>query len=200
MKCRVSMSERVLAALAALVLLPLGIWIACAILLEDGGPVFFVQQRVGLKGALFPLFKFRSMKSPSSQLSQMQITVQGDPRITRIGHLLRQSKLDELPQLLNIIRGEMSWVGPRPELLCYVAHYSPQELKVLEYPPGLTDPASIVFRHESRLLARSKDPEKTYIEHFRPRKIRLNLMYGMHRNALRDCCVIVATAVSLLRS
>ncbi len=198
MKRKVSPGERLLAALAGFLLLPPGLLVALAILVTDGPPVFFIQERVGQGGGVFPLFKFRSMtRLPAGQFRN-GLTVPADPQITWVGKWLRRSRMDEWPQLLNIIRGEMSWVGPRPELACYVAHYRPEERLVLESPPGLTDPASIVFRHEGRILARSADPEKTYIKHLMPRKIRMNLRYAAQRTPISDCCVVVATVRRLL--
>ena len=198
MKHKVTLGERLLAALVGLLLLPPGLLVALAILVTDGPPVFFVQERVGQGGRSFPLIKFRSMARLPPGQSRIGLTVPADPQITGVGQWLRRSRVDEWPQLLNIIRGEMSWVGPRPELACYVAHYRPQERLVLEFPPGLTDPASIVFRHEGRILARSPDPEKTYINHLMPRKIRMNLRYARLRTPVSDCCVVVATVRRLL--
>jgi lipopolysaccharide/colanic/teichoic acid biosynthesis glycosyltransferase len=198
MKRKVAPAERLLAGLVALLLLPLGFLVALSILVTDGPPVFFVQERVGQGGRSFPLIKFRSMTRLRAGQSRSGLTVPTDPTITRVGKWLRRSRVDEWPQLLNIIRGEMSWVGPRPELACYVAYYRPEERMVLESPPGLTDPASIAFRHEGRILARSPDPEKTYIKHLMPRKIRMNLRYARLRTPVSDCCVVVATVRRLL--
>jgi len=164
-------------ALALALLWPLGLLIGAAVTLGDGGPAFFRQERVGRGGRTFRMWKFRTM-IVGAERSGRHLTVGDDPRVTRVGAVLRRTKLDELPQLLNVLRGEMSMVGPRPEVPRYVAFYTAEERAVLRLTPGITDPASLRYRDESQALAASADPERTYIEHIVPEKIRLNLAYA----------------------
>lgn len=160
-----------------IVLLPVFLLIAIWIKSDDSkGPVFFRQKRVGKDGIDFGLYKFRSMYVDSDR--QGLITVGGrDPRITRSGYYIRKYKLDELPQLINVLKGEMSMVGPRPEVRKYVDLYTDEQRRVLNVRPGITDYASIEYIDENTLLAQSSDPDKTYIEEIMPAKIRLNMKY-----------------------
>lgn len=179
--------------LIGLVLLsPLFLFVAVVIKLDDRGPVFFRQERVGWKGRPFYVWKFRSMVVDAERRGG-QLTVGNDPRITRVGSFLRATKLDELPQLINVLLGEMSLVGPRPEVPKYVALYTPEHKKVLEIKPGITDPASVKFRNESALLAGEADPEKVYVETIMPEKIRLNLDYALRRSMWQDVRIILQT-------
>ncbi len=173
-------------------LTPLFLVVAISIKLDDGGPVFFRQERVGQGGKHFRIWKFRTMVVNAEKIGR-QITVGRDPRITRVGHWLRKYKLDELPQLFNVLSGDMTLVGPRPEVPRYVALYTPEQRAVLDLLPGITDPASVRYRHESELLAQSNDPERTYIEEIMPEKIRINLAYAEHASLLRDFWVILQT-------
>jgi lipopolysaccharide/colanic/teichoic acid biosynthesis glycosyltransferase len=141
--------------------------------LETRGRPFFRQKRVGMDGRLFNLIKFRTMYKNSGDENQLTIGIR-DKRITRFGYFLRKYKLDEIPQLLNVIKGEMSLVGPRPEVPKYVMLYNEDQKKILFVKPGLTDYASIFFFNENEILARSLEPEKTYIEKIMPQKIELN--------------------------
>jgi lipopolysaccharide/colanic/teichoic acid biosynthesis glycosyltransferase len=188
----------VLVSAAGLVLLsPLLVGIALWIKLDSRGPVFFRQQRVGRFGAPFHIHKFRSMRE-DAPLAGPQITVGADPRITRAGHFLRRTKLDELPQLLDVLAGTMSLVGPRPEVPRYVAMYPPAVRdKVLSVRPGITDPASIEYRDESTLLARAADPERVYIEQVMPAKLRYAAEYVDRMSLLNDLRLIGATLRSL---
>ena len=179
-----------------LVLAPLLAAIAAVILVEDGRPVFFRQERVGRDGRPFRIWKFRTMVRDAGRRG-MAITVGRDPRITRIGHWLRRFKLDELPQLWNVVRGEMSLVGPRPEVPRYVALYTPEQRRVLALVPGITDPASIAYRDEAALLAESDDPERLYVERIMPDKIRINLDYAARRSLWSDLRVILETLVKI---
>jgi len=170
-----------LLALTGLILLfPLYIIISLIIYLESGGKVFFFQKRVGLNGVEFTLYKFRTMITTNSK--SLNITVRNDPRITRTGRLLRKYKLDELPQLLNVLKGDMSIVGPRPELPEYVKYYTKEQKKILSIKPGITDYASIEFSREEDLLAEESDPIKFYIERIMPQKIRLNTLFLNNRD------------------
>jgi len=170
------------------------VFLAVALLckLEDRGPVFFRQERIGWKGRPFQIWKFRTMVVDAERLGP-SITVGGDPRITRIGRWLRQSKLDELPQLINVLLGEMSLVGPRPEVPFYVGMYSEEQRRVLDLRPGITDLASIKFRRESDLLATAEDPGRSYLEEIMPEKIQINLRYATQAGLLQDFKVILMT-------
>ncbi len=182
-----------------LLLAPLLLCIALWIKLDSRGPVFFRQQRVGRFGVPFRIHKFRSMRE-DAPLAGPQITVGADARITRAGHFLRRSKLDELPQLLDVLAGSMSLVGPRPEVPRYVAMYPPAlREKVLSVRPGITDPASIEYRDESTLLARSADPERVYIEQIMPAKLRCAAEYVDRMSLLNDVRLIGATLRGLWR-
>jgi len=189
----------VLASAVGLVLLsPVFALVAVAIATTSPGPVFFRQVRVGRDGEPFRIFKFRSMRADAEALGG-QLTVGGDPRITRVGAILRASKLDELPQLINVLVGDMSLVGPRPEVPRYVALYTPEQRRVLAVRPGITDPASIRYRDEAAVLARAEDPERAYIDEVLPHKLAINLAYLERRSLLSDVGVILATVWRLLR-
>jgi lipopolysaccharide/colanic/teichoic acid biosynthesis glycosyltransferase len=179
--------------LLAPVLLAIAVWIK----LDSPGPVLFRQQRVGRHGALFWIHKFRTMGVDAAQRGA-PLTVGDDPRITRAGRHLRRTKLDELPQLFDVLAGTMSLVGPRPEVPRYVALY-PHALrqKILSVRPGITDLASIEFRDEGALLARSDDPERTYVEQILPAKLDLSARYVDQMSVLGDLRVIGATLRSL---
>jgi lipopolysaccharide/colanic/teichoic acid biosynthesis glycosyltransferase len=168
----------ILFAAAALVLCaPLMLAIAAWIKLDSRGPVFFRQERVGRHGKVFRVHKFRTMRHDPADAGP-QITVGGDPRITRAGHLLRSSKLDEQPQMIDVLQGTMSMVGPRPEVPRYIAFYpAAVRDKILSVRPGLTDLASIEYRRESELLARADDPERAYVEQVLPEKLRYAEQY-----------------------
>jgi lipopolysaccharide/colanic/teichoic acid biosynthesis glycosyltransferase len=182
-----------------LALLPLFVTIASLILLTDGRPVFFRQWRIGYKRRPFRIWKFRTMVRNAERLGD-PLTVGDDPRITRIGYWLRKTKLDELPQLVNVLVGEMSLVGPRPEVERYVARYTTEESRVLDLMPGITDPASIRFRDESELLKSYDNPVEAYIAQIVPEKIRINLEYAQSASVLRDCGVIWQTVTRLCRA
>jgi lipopolysaccharide/colanic/teichoic acid biosynthesis glycosyltransferase len=169
---------------------------AIAVKLGSKGPVFFHQLRSGRNGDLFDILKFRTMRDEPGK----RITVGRDPRITGAGYWLRRSKLDELPQLINVWKGEMSLVGPRPEDPHYVALYSEEQKRVLTLRPGITDLASIKYRHESELLARSDDPERTYIEEIMPDKLQLNLEYLEKQSFWYDIGLILRTLARLFSS
>jgi len=173
-----------------LLLSPIFLIVAVLIRLQDGGSALFVQKRMGLGGRPFKLFKFRSMSVNSSG---PQITVGGDRRITPLGRLLRASKMDELPQLLNVLFGQMSLVGPRPEVEKYTSLYTVEQARVLTLKPGITDPASFAFFDESSLLAGVADPERFYRDHLMTEKIRINLEYAKRASFLTDLLLILAT-------
>lgn len=180
------------AAAGLIILLPVFIIVAVIVKLDSKGPVIYKQSRVGKGNRDFELFKFRSMK-PDSDVSGL-LTVGGrDPRITGSGYYLRKFKLDELPQLINVLNGEMSFVGPRPEVRKYVDIYNEEQKKVLSVSPGITDVASIKYRNENELLEIADDPERYYVENIMPDKISLNLEYIDQRSLLKDLKVILKT-------
>lgn len=162
-----------------LVVSPLFLLVALWIVIDDPGPVFYRQVRVGRGGRDFRILKFRSMRRDADKMSLITVGDR-DPRVTRAGYFIRKYKLDELPQLLNVLRGDMSMVGPRPEVRKYVSLYTPEQQRVLSVRPGITDYASIEYVDENRLLAASTDPDKTYIEEIMPAKIALNMRYINH--------------------
>ncbi|MGA2244424.1 MAG: sugar transferase [Verrucomicrobiota bacterium] len=170
--------------------------LAVTVKLSDGGPVFYLQSRVGQHGRVFQIFKFRTMVLNADRLG-LSVTRDRDPRITRIGRFLRKTKLDELPQLWNVLRGEMSFVGPRPEVPRYVARYTPEQRQVLVLKPGITDLATLAFRKEEELLATAADTEKFYLEYCVPRKIELNLAYAREANVWKDVKIILRTLIPL---
>ena len=186
-------------AIALLALSPLLILLAAAVLLAGGRPILFRQERVGLDGRPFFILKFRTMRRGSE--TGLPVTGSGDARITPLGRLLRSAKLDELPQLVNVVRGHMSLVGPRPEVPRYVAAYSPDERRVLRTRPGLTDPATLRFVDEERLLGAvpPEGRERFYVEEVLPKKLALNLEYLDRAGAGYDLRLILETMASLLR-
>ncbi len=174
-------------------LLLLAVWIKCA----DRGPVFFRQERVGRHGTRFRIWKFRTMVVGAEKIG-MSVTKDGDPRITSAGRVLRKTKLDELPQLLNVIAGEMSLVGPRPEVPRYVEKYSDTQREVLELKPGITDLATLEFRNEEDLLKRADDVERFYVDYCIPTKIALNLQYARRSSFCSDLRLIFETVFPAL--
>ena len=183
--------------LAVLLLSPVLVVIIIAVSSGSPGGPFFRQVRVGREGRHFRLLKVRTMR-PGSE-SQGQSTVGArDPRITGVGHVLRRSKLDELPQLLNILWGDMSIVGPRPEVPKYVALYTNEQRAVLDVRPGLSSLASIAYINENEILGRSSDPERTYIEEVMPAKLALDLRYVREKSLLMDLAIIAATVRRIL--
>jgi lipopolysaccharide/colanic/teichoic acid biosynthesis glycosyltransferase len=189
--------DLLVASAGLLLLAPLLLVIAAWIKLDSPGPVFFRQQRVGRHGVPFAIHKFRTMRA-DAPLVGPQLTVGADPRITRAGAFLRRHKLDELPQLLDVLAGTMSLVGPRPEVPRYVALY-PAALrdKVLSVRPGITDPASIAYRDEAALLERAADPERVYVEQVLPAKLRHAADYVERMSLRGDLRLIGATVCSL---
>lgn len=178
-------------------ILPIMIIIALMIVFDSKGGVIYKQQRVGRNNIIFNLFKFRTMKVGADKGSLLTIG-DYDHRITRSGHFLRKYKLDELPQLFNILKGDMSFVGPRPEVSKYVALYNQVQQRILTVKPGLTDWASIEYIDESRLLAQAANPEAFYIEHIIPLKIAQNLKYIEHNNLWIDMKIILLTIKSII--
>lgn len=184
--------------LGLIVLFPLFLLIAIWIKCDSKGPVFYKQKRVGFKGREFILYKFRSMSIGSDK--KRLITVGGhDPRVTRSGFYIRKYKLDELPQLINVLKGDMSLVGPRPEVRKYVNLYTDEQLNVLNVKPGITDYASIEYADENTLLADSDDPDKTYVEEVLPDKINLNMKYIDNNSTTEYFKIIFMTLHCLIK-
>jgi lipopolysaccharide/colanic/teichoic acid biosynthesis glycosyltransferase len=179
------------AAIGLVILSPALAIVGLGVKLTSPGPIFYRALRVGKGGKLFRLYKFRTMVVGADRVGP-GITVAGDRRITRLGQFLRRTKIDELPQLLNVLRGEMSLVGPRPEDPHYVALYTPEQRRVLAARPGITSPASLAFRDEATSL-QGPDWERKYVQEIMPCKLEIELRYLAHRSALTDLSLILAT-------
>lgn len=182
--------DRLAAGLGLIALAPVLAMLALAILLETGRPILFRQKRIGRGGAPFPLCKFRSMRT---EMPGTKITAGSDARVTPVGRFLRAYKLDELPQLWNVFRGEMNLVGPRPEIPAYVDMNDARWRSVLEVRPGITDLATLLYRNEEELLASVPDPEEFYRASVLPAKLRLNLQYLENSNFFTDLKIIAIT-------
>ncbi|MBP5205195.1 MAG: sugar transferase [Bacteroidales bacterium] len=178
-------------------LLPVWLVVALLIVLESRGGVFYVQKRVGKDNRDFNLYKFRTMRPDADSKGLLTVGAR-DSRITRVGYFLRKYKIDEFPQLLNILKGDMSIVGPRPEVRKYVNLYTPEQMRVLTVRPGLTDYASIRYVNENEVLAASDDPERTYIEEVMPAKLALNLQYIENQSLKEDFKLIFKTFTAIL--
>lgn len=187
----------IVASVALVLLSPLFLFIALAIKRNSKGPVFYRGLRAAAGGRSFAMLKFRTMVVGADKIGGPS-TADGDPRITRVGRYLRKYKLDELPQLLNVVKGDMSLVGPRPEVPQYVAMFTPEERQILTVRPGLTDLASLWNADEGSALAGADDPERAYLELIRPRKIQLQLEYVRCRNLPTDLWIIWQTVLVVL--
>lgn len=186
------------ASLSALLMLsPLLLIIALWIVLDSKGVVFYKQIRIGKDQIQFGLYKFRSMQTGADKSGQ--ITIGNDNRITKVGHFIRKYKIDELPQLINILKGEMSVVGPRPEVKKYVDLYTKPQLMVLSVLPGLSDYASIEYFDEQSVLGKAKDPDKEYIEVVMPAKLNLNLKYITEKSIITDLKIIFKTLGKIVK-
>lgn len=188
--------DLVVAAALLLLLCPLLTLIALAVWLDEPGSVVYRGQRVGRGGRVFAIFKFRTMTT--ARATSRAITVSHDPRVTRIGRVLRAAKLDELPQLVNVLRGEMSLVGPRPESPQYVALYTPEQRAVLAVTPGITGPSQLVFRHEEQLLT-GPDPEHLYQTVIMPAKLGIDLNYVATHTFWGDLAILGRTVGAVIR-
>lgn len=177
--------------------LPFGLLLMLFISLESAGGVFYRQERVGRNGQLFKLIKFRSMRPNADKGSQITIGNR-DPRITRTGYFIRRFKLDEFPQFINVIKGDMSIVGPRPEVPHYVKLYTAEQKKVLAAKPGITDYASLAYFNENEILAKAADPQKVYLEQIMPAKIELNQRYLSDPSIFKDFKIIWLTALKII--
>ena len=188
----------IISSLFGLILLaPFMIIIAILIKIDSKGPVFFKQVRVTRNGREFKIFKYRTMRVGSDKYSQ--ITIGKDSRITKVGDFLRKYKLDEIPQLINVLLGDMSLVGPRPEVPKYVALYTEEQREILKVRAGITDYASIEFSNENDILANEVDPEKAYIEKIMPKKIELNKKYLSEISVIIDIKIILLTIKKILK-
>ena len=178
--------------------LPFGLLIVICIAVDSRGNVIYKQKRVGRNNVDFQLYKFRTMCADADKGSQITVS-DHDSRITKTGAFLRKYKIDEFPQFLNILKGEMSIVGPRPEVRKYVDMYTPEQMRVLTVRPGLTDYASIRYVNENELLATSADPEQTYIQEIMPDKLKLNLKYIDEKSLLTDAKIVLQTIVAIFK-
>ncbi|MDB9961283.1 sugar transferase [Oceanihabitans sp.] len=181
-----------------IILLPILLIIAIGIKIESKGAVFYRQTRVGRHNQDFKIFKFRTMFVGSDNKGLLTLG-DNDNRVTKIGYYLRKYKLDELPQLINVFIGNMSFVGPRPEVRKYVDYYSEEDLQIFKIKPGITDYASIAFRNEAELLKAAADPEKLYVEDIMPKKIALNKKYINNNSLIADIKIIIKTILIIIR-
>jgi lipopolysaccharide/colanic/teichoic acid biosynthesis glycosyltransferase len=177
--------------------LPIGLIISLLIILTSPGGVFYRQERIGKSGIPFLIMKFRSMRTDSDVKGKLTVGMR-DPRITSIGYFIRKYKLDEFPQFINVLKGDMSVVGPRPEVQEYVDLYSQDQRKVLDVKPGITDYASLFYFKENELLAQSINPQKTYIEEIMPAKLKLNEKYLENPTVFHDLKIIFKTFAKIL--
>lgn len=184
--------------LGIVILYPMFIIVAVCIKIDSKGPVFFKQKRVGKNKKIFEIYKFRTMVTDAEKLGK-QITVGNDARITRVGKFIRKCKLDEFPQLINVLKGEMSLVGPRPEVPRYVELYDEYQEQILLVQPGITDYASIEYRNENDILGKSNNPEDTYIQEVMPAKIELNMKYIKNISLIEDVKLIINTILAILK-
>lgn len=180
------------------IFLPFGIIISLLIVFGSKGGAFYTQQRVGRNGKPFELFKFRTMRKDADKSGKLTVGMR-DQRITKIGYFLRKTKLDEFPQFLNVLLGQMSIVGPRPEVQEYVDHYTKEQMEILSVRPGITDYASLEYFHENKLLGESSDPQKTYLEEIMPAKIKLNEKYLERPTVGHDIQIMWKTFVKIIR-
>jgi lipopolysaccharide/colanic/teichoic acid biosynthesis glycosyltransferase len=187
----------IVSATGAILLAPMIIVIALAVKAADGGPVLFKQERIGRNGVPFRIWKFRTMVTDAPRRG-LAVTAAADRRVTRVGRFLRRYKLDELPQLANVLCGDMSLVGPRPEVPRYVARYDEAQRAVLTVRPGITDPASLQYRNEEHLLASAADVERFYVEEVMPLKLALNLGYIRDASLWLDVRIILRTILAML--
>ena len=189
--------DLIASAVGLVLLLPLFVVVAVVVKKEDGGPVFYRGLRVGRNGVPFRIFKFRTMVPDAERLGASS-TSADDPRLTRVGRVLRKYKLDELPQLLNVLLGDMSLVGPRPQVPWAVARYQPEERIVLSVRPGITDYASLRFHNEEEILAGSSDPDADYLRLIHPEKMRLAREYVLNRSMWLDLKILFATVFKIV--
>ncbi|MCO6499278.1 MAG: sugar transferase [Vicingus serpentipes] len=188
----------ILSLFGLILLFPLFILIALLIIIDSKGGVFYIQKRIGKNGITFNLFKFRTMSTGSDKEGLLTVGNR-DARITKVGYYLRKYKIDELPQLINVLNGKMSFVGPRPEVSKYVELYTEEQREILKLKPGITDYASLEYFNENELLAMAKNPEAIYINEILPAKIRLNKKYIANKSFITDCTIILKTVFKVFR-
>lgn len=188
----------IIALILILVLLPFYLITAAAIVIDSGWPVLYLQQRVGQYGKPFAIFKFRTMIQNADKLGSA-VTTNGDKRITRVGKWIRGLRLDEMPQAFNLLLGQMTLIGTRPEVQRYVEHYTPEQKAVLLLPPGMTGRASILFRNEAKLMENAQDADQVYIENILPRKMAENLAYLKEIGFITDFKLLINTFLCLFR-
>ena len=181
----------------SVVLLPFIVLVGIMIKIDSPGKIFFLQKRVTTNGKVFKIFKFRTMKENSEKLSG--VTVDNDPRITKLGKYLRKFRIDEIPQIFNILTGDLSFVGARPESVKYVKEYSPEMYATLLMPAGVTSPASILFKDEAELLKGAKNPDETYVKDILPKKMAYNLEYIENCSLLYDIKVMFKTVIAVIK-
>ncbi len=184
--------------LMLLIFLPFGVIIAVLILATSKGGVFYRQQRVGLNGDSFKVFKFRTMRPDSDKLGQLTVGMR-DPRITSVGRFLRKFKLDEFPQFLNVLLGDMSIIGPRPEVRKYVDLYTAEQREILKVRPGITDYASLEYFHENEILGKAENPEEEYINTVMPAKLELNKKYLSNPTLTTDLKIMWLTFLKMVK-
>ena len=189
----------IIASLAGLIVLsPVLIIISLLIIIDSRGGIFYLQNRVGKNNTDFKLFKFRTMASGSDKKGLLTVGAK-DSRVTKVGYYLRKYKIDELPQLLNVLFGTMSLVGPRPEVRKYVSMYNAEQLRVLEVQPGITDYASIAYSNENEILGSVPNPEEVYINEIMPAKLLLNLQYVKEKGLITDLKLIFKTLAKIIK-
>ncbi len=181
----------------SVVFLPFIVLVGIMIKIDSPGKIFFLQKRVTTNGKVFKIFKFRTMKENSEKLSG--VTVDNDPRITKLGKYLRKFRIDEIPQIFNILTGDLSFVGARPESVKYVKEYSPEMYATLLMPAGVTSPASILFKDEAELLKGAQDPDETYVKDILPKKMAYNLEYIENCSLLYDIKVMFKTVIAVIK-
>lgn len=181
----------------SVVFLPFIVLVGIMIKIDSPGKIFFLQKRVTTNGKVFKIFKFRTMKENSEKLSG--VTVDNDPRITKLGKYLRKFRIDEIPQIFNILTGDLSFVGARPESVKYVKEYSPEMYATLLMPAGVTSPASILFKDEAELLKGAQDPDETYVKDILPKKMAYNLQYIENCSLLYDIKVMFKTVIAVIK-
>lgn len=181
----------------SVVLLPFIVLVGIMIKIDSPGKIFFLQKRVTTNGKVFKIFKFRTMKENSEKLSG--VTVDNDPRITKLGKYLRKFRIDEIPQIFNILTGDLSFVGARPESVKYVKEYSPEMYATLLMPAGVTSPASILFKDEAELLKGAQDPDETYVKDILPKKMAYNLEYIENCSLIYDIKVMFKTVIAVIK-
>jgi lipopolysaccharide/colanic/teichoic acid biosynthesis glycosyltransferase len=192
------LSDILFSILGLVLLLPFLFPLALIVLISSKGGVLYKQQRVGKRNIQFTMYKFRTMRTGSDKSTLITVGTK-DPRVTAVGYYLRKYKLDELPQLLNVLLGDMSLVGPRPEVRKYVDMYTEEQLKVLSVKPGITDYASIEYSNESELLGRSSDPEHEYVNQIMPAKLELNIKYINEKSFFTDMKIILKTLAKIVQ-